>query len=128
MRTVKQPTFDFWAVVYLGVMLGTWALCLLVLVLTTAADAHDWFTGAKDPVTGHRCCDGTDCSEIPDTDVEKVTGGYIYLPTGEFIPRARIQPSQGYGYARCVYQSTGQFNGKTMPPGSTRCFFEPSGF
>lgn len=101
------------------------AVGLMYLAWVYPALAHEWFTGTKDPVTGFTCCNNRDCQEIEDTDVRQQGSGYIYLPTGEFIPRARIQQSKTYRFARCVQLWD---SGPEHPKGSTRCFFEPVGF
>lgn len=88
MRTTRQPTFDFWAVVYLGVMLGTWALCLLVLVLTTAAGAHDALPTAAKPQGWSypfSCCSGYDCREVSSKAISERPEGYVIKATGEVI-------------------------------------------
>lgn len=112
------------AIIGVSVIVGSGAIVLW----SGEAYPHGWFTGTNDPVSGISCCGGTDCKDIDDTDVRQVEGGYVYLPTGEFIPRARIQQSQSYGFARCEFLGDVIFNGVTHKKGTTRCFFEPGGF
>lgn len=105
-----------------------WTLLAYGFLFVTRAYAHEWFTDKKDPVTLLGCCGGYDCAEIDDTDVRKQGDGYVYVPTGEYIPRERIQQSETFRFARCVYQSSFQSASGWHEAGTTRCFFEPSGF
>lgn len=105
-----------------------WVAPLAALVLATTlvyvvfsirfAYAHDWYTGTKDPVSNLSCCGGYDCAPVTDSDVRPTHGGYIFLPTGEFIENERAQPAHDWQYHRCIFQS-----GKNA--GQTRCFFIP---
>lgn len=36
-----------------------------ILLCATHARAHDWYTYRTDPVTGSRCCGGSDCKPVP---------------------------------------------------------------
>ncbi|GAB5505813.1 MAG: hypothetical protein Rhirs2KO_09760 [Rhizobiaceae bacterium] len=92
------------------------------------AVAHGWFSGATDPVTGHGCCDGVDCADVSPEALERVDGGWVWLPTGEFIPDERVQPSQSWSPARCEYLADLTIRGQLFPKGSTRCLFIPMGF
>ena len=98
----------------------------VLAVVSTEAMAHEWYTGKKDPVTGFDCCAGSECAPIPESQVREMPGGYIYLPTGEFIPLRRVQHSHDWQYHRCIYHSEflnldqGRFR-----KGDTRCFFAP---
>lgn len=97
------------------------------LLITQHVLAHGWFTDARDPVHGYLCCDGTDCADIPAADVKEVYGGYTYLPTGEFIPHARVQPSQSGSFARCFHKHSAPAASPPYKAGETRCFFAPPG-
>jgi len=125
-----------WALI---VSLMLWGIIGWFFLWMTAAHAHSWFTGERDPVTNGLCCDNRDCMEIADTDVMSVAGGFIYLPidnkTGPvdtnpgFIPSARVKSSKSFGYAICLgggQYSTGSTS--TTAPMFIRCFFAPSGF
>ncbi|MFD2053767.1 hypothetical protein ACFSQT_11930 [Mesorhizobium calcicola] len=95
-------------------------------IVSTGAVAHEWYAGKKDPVTGFTCCAGTDCAPIPDSEVKEMPGGYIYLPTGEFIPYLRVQHSQDRQFHRCIYQSEFlNLDQGSFGKGDTRCFFAP---
>ena len=105
--------------------LATFLLAVSIVSADEAA-AHGWYTETSDPVTGFGCCGGNECAPIQDTDVRTLQGGYIYLPTGEFIPHRRVQHSRDRQFHRCIYRSDfinldqGAFRG-----GDTRCFFAP---
>jgi hypothetical protein len=98
-----------------------------VLVFVARADAHSWYGSTKDPATGLGCCGGEDCAEIADADVKAAAGGYVCLPTGEFIPMARVQQSPDWFFHRCEYLSTFDNGLETFTEGQTRCFFAPAG-
>lgn len=95
-------------------------------VVSTGAIAHEWYTGKTDPVTGFGCCGGSECAPIPVSEVKEMPGGYIYLPTGEFIPHLRIQHSHDRQFHRCIYQSEFlNLDQGSFRKGDTRCFFAP---
>jgi hypothetical protein len=95
-------------------------------IVSTEAMAHKWYTGTHDPVTGFDCCAGLDCAPVPKSEVKEVPGGYIYLPTGEFIPHPRVQHSRDWQFHRCVYQSEFlNLDKGSFRKGDTRCFFAP---
>lgn len=101
-----------------------------VACFAVPAFAHSWYTGKTDPVTKVSCCGGTDCAPISADDVREVSGGYVYLPTGEFIEHARVQPAHDWEFHRCVFLQD-QMNWETGEilhrKGATRCFFAPPG-
>jgi hypothetical protein len=66
-------------------MMPRTVLTLLLVLGAGEAAAHSWYTGTHDPTTGFECCGGGDCAPIPDEAVREVPGGYLYLPTEEFI-------------------------------------------
>lgn len=115
-------------IVVLEGLLASAAVMLAVSSCGTApAYAHEWFTGTRDPMTNWGCCNDKDCAEVEDTDVRQIDGGYVYLPTNEFIPHERVQSSKTWKFARCVQMWDGEFGKVKFPKGSTRCFFAPSG-
>lgn len=67
----------------------------LVVALITPASAHEWYPRA--------CCNERDCFEVSADDLtltETDQGwGYVYAPTGEFIPwdRVRETPDEAGG-------------------------------
>lgn len=109
---------------------GTMALAAsiaFVLAMTTESPAHSWYTKTSDPLTGFGCCGGEDCAEISDTDVREVQGGYVFLPTSEFIPTSRVQKSRDWRFHRCIYLQAFSHEGQAYEKGATRCFFAPPG-
>jgi hypothetical protein len=50
-----------------------------------------------------------------------VKGGYVYIPTGEFIEHDRAKASQDGEYHRCQFL----VGTPTNERGETRCFFAP---
>jgi hypothetical protein len=69
-----------------------------------------------DPVSKEWCCNDKDCQPVPVSKIREVKGGYVYIPTQEFIPNSRVQDSPDGEFWRCEY-SFGQKYGQT------RCFF-----
>jgi hypothetical protein len=51
----------------------------LSMLCTSAASAHDWYTGLVDPVTGYSCCGGQDCRPVPSTDIRLSRNGDLEL-------------------------------------------------
>lgn len=111
-------------------------LALFLVLLTSYAFAHSWYSEKRDPVTHHGCCGGTDCATLliePGVLTPESDGYRIRLtveqarrinparlePVDAFIPRARIQPSENGNFHLCLPR----FNGVTM--GDFYCFFEP---
>jgi hypothetical protein len=97
------------------------------------ASAHDWFTAMTDPVTGSRCCGGSDCAEVPAQLIEsgaitETADGFIIRLTLDqvhhfnkagsrsvtgIVPWNRVQPSMTGGYALCIWRD------------EVKCFFAP---
>jgi hypothetical protein len=96
---------------------------LFAALAPSAAAAHDFYTTTRDPVTAHSCCGGMDCAPVPESEVRLAPGGYLYLPTGELIPHARVQQAPDWQFHRCKY--LGDVAGHRK--GETRCFFAPGG-
>jgi hypothetical protein len=102
------------------------ALIPALAIVSGDATAHSWYAVTNDPVTGFSCCGGTDCAPIPDSDVDETRGGYTDLPTGEFIPRLRVQRRRDWQFHRCIYQSDFlNLDQGSFRKGYTRCFFAP---
>ena len=101
----------------------------LFMVLTAgSASAHSWYTGTHDPLTGFECCGGGDCAPVPNEAVRELAGGFLYLPTGEFIPMSRVQRSHDWQFHRCVYKRDFlDLAKRKFSKGDTRCFFAPPG-
>lgn len=85
----------------------------------TAAYAHDWYSGTRDPVTNGGCCGGSDCRDLvvrPGMLTPEADGIRVILtaeeakrinparPTGfnAVIPMNRVQDSQDGNFAICL--------------------------
>lgn len=96
-----------------------------LLFLTTAAEAHDWYIGQRDPVTGGSCCTTSandrigDCHEliIEPGVLEPVPEGYRIrltveqarrlnplrtMPVDTIVPEERIQESGDGNWHMCI--------------------------
>jgi hypothetical protein len=114
---------------------------LALLLMSSSASAHDWFTAQNDPVTGRRCCGGTDCATVPQEMIDSgaVTpikdGFYVNLTVDQakhfnksatksvskHIFWTRVLPDQskdpnGTGYALCIVSD------------EVQCFFARQGY
>lgn len=105
------PT-PFW-IVYIPAYIAGFIIITLVM-WAWRAEAHDWYTGTKNPVTGYGCCGGNDCAKIPVTSGKAITGGYrITLMPGDHplvtrphiftVPTKEVQFSQDGEYHVCLY-------------------------
>ncbi len=107
--------------------------------------AHDWYNGMTDPVTGKRCCGGSDCAQVPAQMMESgairetADGFWVSLSIGqvqyfnraanyavaEFIPWERAQYSADDGHMNKAARRSGYslciWNREVM------CFFRPPG-
>src|SRR5690606_11248556 len=97
-------------------------LAILLLIFgCERANAHGWYTGKKNPVTGVGCCNKTDCREVGYDDVvaEEKDGvrGYRWLnapnPLKGWIPEVQVLTSHDGKPHVCWY--AGEF----------RCLFLP---
>ena len=105
-----------------------------MLCFSSPADAHDWFSGTNDSVTGLSCCGGSDCAPIPafmmQAGVLKPTTAGMHvgmtveqaryfnkrvsIPINDIVPWNRIQSAPVDGYAICLVASEA---------GRVRCLF-----
>lgn len=72
------------------------AVLYLSWVTMTDAQAHQWFSGKRNPVTGYGCCSGTDCHLIETEDWWE-EGGLIHVRwAGKewTMPADQAEPSQ----------------------------------
>ena len=87
-------------------------IALAGLLFAGDADAHDWYTGKKDPVLQYDCCGNKDCYPIDSRAVRETKDGYyVRLPRPAylnepqepewFIPRERAQASLDDHYHLC---------------------------
>lgn len=106
---------------------------LLLASSAMSALGHDWFSGKLDPVSGSRCCGGTDCAGVPaelfeNGAIAETKDGYLIRLTvseaqifnkaasksiAQLVPWARVQPSETGGYALCIWRD------------EVKCFFAP---
>jgi len=120
-----------------------WITLAALLCLTTAASAHDWYIGQRDPVTGGSCCTTAasaksgDCNEllIEPGVLEPVPEGYRIrltveqarklnplrtMPVDTIVPEERIQESGDGNWHMCI---------PSYPVGNMKadffCFFRP---
>ena len=96
-----------------------------LLFLPTAASAHDWYVGKRDPVTGSSCCTTSatakygDCAQLiiePGVLTGEVDGYRLRLtaeqaqrinplrtsPVDTIIPWERVQASEDGNYHLCI--------------------------
>ncbi|WP_189553306.1 hypothetical protein [Mesorhizobium sp. M8A.F.Ca.ET.021.01.1.1] len=119
-------------------------IALALLVLAADADAHDIYTGKKDPVMQADCCGNKDCHPIDANQVRETKDGYYvrsshpaYMNESQepewFIPRSRVQASPDDRYHLCEHLMTFF---RTIIPHTKfeayerynwRCFFAPKG-
>jgi hypothetical protein len=119
------------------------AVLIVLPSLSLTANAHDWYVGRNDPVTGGSCCTTTnadgygDCArlQVDPGVLEPIPEGYRLrltveqarkinplrtLPVDTIIPEERIQPSQDGNFHVCI----------PGYPGALRydffCFFRPN--
>jgi len=51
----------------------------LIVLCTSSARAHDWYTGLVDPVTGYSCCGGYDCHPVARENIRVSRNGDMEL-------------------------------------------------
>jgi len=78
------------------------------------AHAHRAPSGWQYPVS---CCSGSDCYEIPASDLQEVMGAYKILATGQYFGFSKVRFSPDGRYHRCSY------NGDRRA--TTFCLFVP---
>jgi hypothetical protein len=119
---------------WLSILIALASVCFLILVSGNRVKAHDWFTNLTDPITGHRCCGGSDCAEVPPEliasgAIMEIRNGFMVrlsldqvryfnksatMPITQFVPIDRVQSSLTGGFAMCIWS------------GEVQCFFMPS--
>lgn len=85
----------------------------LLLEWAGAAQAHDWYSGVRNPATGVGCCGGQDCapvdvSRVLETRDEFIVDGKWHFDKDEALPARDGQ------YHACIWG------------GKPRCFFFPT--
>lgn len=95
---------------------------LSLLLCASPALAHDHWIRAQnltDPLSGESCCNVNDCVPVLPGGVQEVSGGYLLVGTGEFVPSARVIWKSPDGlWIRCQYMA-----GTNI--GKTRCLIGP---
>lgn len=110
----------------------------ILLLMSGAAQAHDWFEGTIEPITNLPCCSGNtgsthvDCQPIPaemSGIIQEMEDGYRVTltldqakffndqstnPVDEVVEYASVQAGLSNGFAMCIYNN------------HVRCFFVPS--
>lgn len=72
-----------------------------LLFLTTAANAHSWYSERRDPIYNQTsCCGGTDCRELPPHAIQITPEGLRITLT---VEEARaINPVRRYGFDKLI--------------------------
>jgi hypothetical protein len=104
-----------------------------MVAISPVASAHEWFEAKTNPVTGARCCGGTDCAVVPAALFEwgaitETPEGYIVrltvpeaqifnkaarAPINQLVPWKQVQPSESGRFALCIWRD------------EVKCFFAP---
>lgn len=99
--------------------------CLVLPAFSSSANAHDWYSGSRNPVTGHSCCGVSDCVPLSPGAVRYESGNIIFLyplDGREYsIPVDQALPSPDGKNHGCVW-------GKGLEGGPKLCFFVGGGF
>src|SRR5262249_41879456 len=62
------------------------AVALVGIAMFHPAQAHSWYSTTKDPMTGYRCCGGSDCAPIPESWVRYEHDGFrLRLTVGQAL-------------------------------------------
>lgn len=76
------------------------------------AEAHDWYSGIRNPATGVGCCGGNDCTPIDIARVIETRDEFIVDGKWHFL-KSEAMPAQDGQYHACIWG------------GKPRCFFYP---
>ena len=82
------------------------------LLLFTPAEAHDWYSGIRNPTTGVGCCGGHDCTPIDISRVLETRDEFIVDGKWRFN-KDEAMPARDGQYHACIWG------------GKPRCFFYP---
>jgi hypothetical protein len=112
-----------WAIVWTIVFFG------LVIFFAGLAQAHDWYTGTRNPVTHIGCCGVQDCKpvSIETGEIVELENEFVVYKYGrEFhFPKKEAMPSQDGQYHACMWGgplTDGQPDPRLLKP---RCLFYP---
>lgn len=97
----------------------------LMVSASWQAQAHEWYSNQRNPVTGASCCGKADCVPIPQGDVTYHKNGITFrypLDGNHYtIPLDQVLPSQDHQNHACVW-------GKNqIGEGPRLCFFAGGG-
>jgi hypothetical protein len=87
-------------------------LALGCIALLGPAEAHDWYSGIRNPTTGVGCCGGNDCTPIDVARVVETRDEFIVDGVWHFN-KDEAMPAQDGQYHACIWG------------GKPRCFFYP---
>jgi hypothetical protein len=85
---------------------------LAFAALLGPAEAHDWYSGIRNPATGVGCCGGRDCMPIDISRVIETRDHFIVDGKWRFN-KDEAMPAQDGQYHACIWG------------GKPRCFFYP---
>lgn len=81
--------------------------------LIANANAHDWYSGVRNPTTGVGCCGGHDCNPIDVSRVVETRDEFIVDGVWHF-PKDEAMSAEDGQYHACIWG------------GKPRCFFFPT--
>lgn len=100
---------------------------LVMILLSGAAYAHDWYTGTANRA-GQLCCSGYDCAIVPGALIEETRGGFrVVLEPGQH-PMVTRRVEHFIPYREMMASPDGKFHLCLFPTqDNPRCFFGPVG-
>src|SRR5262249_13082043 len=114
----------------------TFAIVLVGSAIAPSAQAHSWYDTTKDPISGYRCCGGSDCAAIPASWVRYERDGFRLTLTVDqaravnpgangsinaYLPSERVQLSPDTNFHVCLYATD-----RRGPHEGVICFFAPA--
>ncbi|HEY7765191.1 MAG TPA: hypothetical protein VIB38_09400, partial [Aestuariivirgaceae bacterium] len=87
-------------------------IALSCITLFSPAEAHDWYSGIRNPATGVGCCGGHDCLPIAVERVVETRDEFIVDGKWRFN-KDEAMPARDGQYHACIWG------------GKPRCFFYP---
>ena len=89
------------------------------IIFLSPVEAHEWYSGVRNPSSGVGCCGGSDCEPINDlariveTKDEFILDSKWHFKKSEAMPTQEWKPGET-GYHACIWG------------GKPRCFFYPT--